>query len=1438
MAGVLPVFLVVAGLRAQDDSYRFSRVDITQGLSHNEVNCLLRDDRGFLWIGTMSGLDRYDAYKFKVFRHDLRDTTSISDDFIEKILEGPQHKLWVFTRNGINIYDPRTERFDRNPDNFLKGIHIPDGNTIGALIDIKKDSLGNFWFLSSATGIYKYNPADKSTTRFFHRDGDPASLYSNNITSFTLNATGDWWIVYRDGVLEKMDGATSRILYRTTALQKIVAEGGLNFQVFSDQQNDLWFYAMSSSKGVFYYNAATNTAMHIDKGINVEKGKPAGKSAGRLNSNIVNGIIQDERGLIWIATDHGGINLLDKKDFSIQTIMNREDDAKSISQNTINSIYKDRDGIIWLGTYKKGISYYHEDIMKFPLFRHQVSNTRNTNYDDVNRFVEDRKGNLWIGTNGGGLLYFNRQTGKFIQYLHDPADPASLTNDVIVCLLLDHEEKLWIGTYFGGLDQFDGKTFRHFRHTEKDTSSIADDRVWELLEDSRQRIWVGTFSQGLDRFDREKNGFIHYKPFLPNSVQCGYITGLMEDTKDNLWIATAYGIDVLELGTGLFKHYGHDNKDPTGSLSNNNTWGTRQDSRGLIWISTREGLDVFDPMTGKFRTFRTEDGLPDNTVLDILEDGEHNLWLSTPNGLSNALVTFEPSTRTLTCQFRNYDESDGLQGREFNENAALRTSRGEMIFGGAYGFNLFDPRHIRGSNKDKSLNFTDLRIFNQTVGIGEKLNGHVVLDKAISETQSLDLRYNENVFSIEFAALDFSNPDKVKYAYLLEGFNQQWLIANGRTREATFTNLDPGDYIFKVRTADDKGGWDPDELSLHIHILPPFWKTPLAYILYGLSLIGLLILARKMIVKRTRMRFAIEQEREEAHRLHELDMMKIKFFTNVSHEFRTPLSLILTPLDKIIRETENPGRKGQFQLIHRNARRLLNLVNQLLDFRKLEQQELHLNRSKGDIIRFLKELSFSFADMAEKKSIDFSFHTSVKSLYTCFDQDKLERIIFNLLSNAFKFTPQQGKISVELNLLPTPDPREHGLLQVVVKDSGIGIEKDKQVKIFERFFQNDIPGSMVNQGSGIGLAITREFVRLHQGSIYVESEPGKGSCFTVILPARILDPAAEVLPLVEEAEDQTEVQSQGLSESKSESKSQGQSDSQAGENSFVIPYTEKYLSQSNQSNQSKSNPDGFNPSQSKKPTVLLVEDHEDFRFYLKDNLREYFNIVEAANGKEGWQRTLGAHPDLVVSDISMPEMNGIDLCRKIKGDKRTSFIPVVLLTALMGEEQQLRGLETGANDYMTKPFNFGILLSKIRNLLAQQETSRKTYQKQVEANPANVKVDSPDEKFVRTALEAVERNISNPDFSVVEFSRDLFVSRVALYKRLLSLTGKTPIEFIRSIRLKRAAQLLEKSHLTIAEIAYESGFNNPKYFSRYFKTEYGMLPSAYQTKKRKETQIS
>ncbi|WP_207429166.1 hybrid sensor histidine kinase/response regulator transcription factor [Pedobacter sp. SYSU D00535] len=1352
---LLFLFVRLSQSQGQPLQYQFSHIKTTKGLSHNQVNAILKDSRGFMWFGTMAGLNRYDGYTFKVFRHNLRDSSSLSDDYISSINEGPHGKLWIQTRNGFNVYDPDTEQFDRRPEIFLGKIGVK-----GLAAGIKKGRRGDFWILSSV-GLYRYLPREKKTTYYYlkHSVGPGAAA----VTDVAESKDGFLWISYSDGSVEQLNLSTLRIVF------KMRAGSQASHSLFLDKQDNLWAYSTDSASGVYHVKSKTRSVERFH----------TGSTRFKLSTNIVNGISQDEKGLIWLGTDHGGLNLLNLRTNTVKYLLNKVDDEKSLSQNSINAIYRDNTGIMWVGTFKKGISYYHESIIKFSLHRRQASNLKSLSYDDVNRFVEDRKGNLWIGTNGGGLIYFDRGNNTYTQYRHQPGNRNSLSNDVIVALYMDHEDKLWIGTYYGGLDCFDGKVFTNYKHSDSDPESLADNRVWEILEDSQHNLWIGTLANGLDLFDRKLKKFRHfryeqYRENQFNSVQSNYIPALVEDKAGNLWIGTAMGVDVRLKKNGKFKHF-----NSTNGLSNDNVISLLQDSRGLIWIGTREGLSIYGAGKEEFLNLRVSDGLPNNTILTILEDANKSIWLSTPSGLSNISVT--RSSEGYSFSFKNYDEMDGLQGREFNENAALKMRTGELVFGGPGGFNIFNPKQIKTNKLAPAVVLTDFQLFNRSVIPGEKIDNTVVLEKSISATSKLVLNYDQDIFSIEFAALNFSNPEKNRYSYILEGFNNKWLTTDGTLRKATYTNLDPGTYTFRVRASNDNGVWNEEGVTLRIKILPPLWQTPTAYVLYVLSVLGMLFYIRHRGIMKLKNKFALEQERQEAQRMHELDMMKIKFFTNVSHEFRTPLSLILAPLDKILKETERPEEKRQFQLIQRNAKRLLHLVNQLLDFRKMEVQELKLQAKKGDIVQFIHESFQSFADLAEKKNIRFTLRSELNSFVTSFDQDKLERILFNLLSNAFKFTHEGGDIGLDLQLKPSPGGSS--ILQIKIKDSGIGIPLDKQAKIFDRFFQNDVPGSMVNQGSGIGLAITKEFVNLHNGTITVESEPENGSCFTIEIPVKAISVVKEDRHLVD--------------------------DNAPDVHMDVVDKHPRF------------------DHLQKRPTVLLIEDSEDFRFYLKDNLRQYYNIIEASNGKLGWNKALSSHPDLIVSDISMPEMSGMDLCQKIRGDKRTSHIPVILLTALSGEDQLLKGLETGANDYMTKPFNFEVLLSKIRNLLVQHESLRKTFQKQIEARPAEIEVQSADEKFIQQALQIVEKNISNPEFSVEELSREMCMSRVALYKKLLVITQKSPLEFIRSIRLKRAALLLEKSQLTVAEIAYEVGFNNPKYFAKYFKAEYGMLPSSY-----------
>ena len=1364
-------------ISAQNTEYPFTHLDVSKGLSHNRVTNIIRDEKGFLWFGTTNGLNRFDGYKFKIYKHQPGDSTSLNENFIANIFNAPGNKLWIRTQTGNSIYDPLSDSFSADLTHYLK----PFGITDSRIQKIIKAPNGNFYFLHAAFGLYVLDQQTKQTKNFRFKKGVFNSLHSAQITDVTTDPIGNIWLIYTDGLLEKLDSKTGKIIDRKqwpVSASKMPVD---NYNLFCDKQGDLWIYSSIKPLGVFYFNVAKS----ITKNLNKES------LVNRLNSNMVTSIVQDDAGKIWIGTDHGGVNLIDKTSFEVTYLVNRENNSKTIGQNSIVSMFKDPMGIIWLGTYKKGISYYHPNIIKFPLFGRQALTGNSLGYDDVDAFAEDAKGNLWIGTNGGGLIYFDRKRGSFKSYLNNKASSNSLSNNVVISLCIDHEQKLWIGTYFGGLDCFDGQTFRHYRHNEADLSSISDDRVYEVMEDSDHTIWAGTLGGGISKFDRNNKKFTSFRANQPSSIHSNYVYSIVEDKLKNLWIGTTDGVEMLDKKTGKFVQY---QSDPTSanSLINNNVYSLTVDSRGLIWIGTHDGLSVLDPKTKKVKNYRSMDGLPDNNVVAIREDSKHSMWLSTANGLSNVLVK---GTNADELRFINYDEKDGLQGREFNEDASFVTSKGELIFGGSNGFNLFNPTTIKVSNTPPVVVLTDFMLFNESVKPGKELNGNVVLSNSITDIKSIKLKYNENFFSIEFASLNFLNPDKVRHEYRMEGFDSNWILADNTVRKATYTNLDPGEYTFKVKAISDDGISQEKILSLNIEILPPWWRTTFAYFIYTLIFLSGLFYARFRGIQKIQAQFALEQEkkealrvreqeRQEAQRMHELDVMKIKFLTNVSHEFRTPLSLIMAPVDKILKSPDQPVNKDQITLIKRNAKRLLNLVNQLLDFRKMEVKELKLDLKPGDIIAFIKDVSFSFIDIAEQNKISFEFDTDTNDFVTRFDHDKIERILFNLLSNAFKFTQPGGRVTVLLSLT-AETVAESFKLKINVIDTGIGIPAGKKLKIFERFFQNEVPASMINQGSGIGLSITKEFVKMHSGEISVENVSTGGSCFIVELPLnRVNDQIDDLTTVIVEPEE--------LSDSEE------------------LPSLEP---------KRKLN--------KKRPTVLLVEDNEDFRFYLKDNLRESFRMIEACNGKEGWQKALALHPDLIVSDISMPEMNGLELCEKIKNDSRTSQIPIILLTALINEEDQMKGLESGANDYLTKPFNFEILHFKIKNLLAMQKSFKSTYSKQIDVHVKADEIQSVDEKFLASTLTFIEKNLQNSNFSVEELSRLMNMSRVSLYKKVLLLTGKTPVEFIRYIRLEKAKHLLETSQLNISEICYKVGFNTPKYFTKAFKAEYNVLPSEF-----------
>lgn len=1345
------LLLMSLSLFAQQRNYNFSHLDIDNGLSHNQVYAIYRDETGFVWFGGAAGLNRYDGHNCRIFTSLPADSTSLEDNFITDILPFPGNKMWVGAKgiNAVAIYNPATEKFDRHFAQRLKELGLPPAR----VLNILKDKQNRYWFLYQQEGLFCFTPTTGELRNFRLPGG-------NSYTSCSEDQQGDIWVALANGTLVKVDGMSCKALLVNEQLKDFFRGKHNNYRIYVDKPGNLWCYTVDDPTGVLKIDPQTRQTLYYHS-----------NSHNRLNDNLIKGIVEDRNGDIWIGTDHGGINVVDAANPALVTyLVNKENDKNSLSYNSVETIFKDRQGIIWIGTGKKGVNFLDQQSTRFELYCHEPGNKFSLPDNDINCFAEDAKGNVWIGTNSSGLIYFDRARQQFTRYLHDPHNPRSLSSNIIVSLCVDHEGKVWIGTFMGGLNVFDGKEFKVFRHNPADPYSLADDRIWHIMEDRNHVLWIGTLLGGVNRFDPATNRFYRYAIDHPSllSIHSNYIPTMLEDSRGNLWIGTSEGLEMLNPARDQFTHYKH-TSDPN-SLTHDHIRDIVEDKTGLIWVATRVGLNVFNPRTGKFRRLTVDNGLPDNTILSLLIDKHDNAWMTTAKGLCQLLVKREGG-EVVSLDVRNFNSSNNIQGKIFNESAAMLSREGLVYVGGANGFNIIDPDKVNIRTTEAPLVFTNIDIFNNEIGVGQQLNKNVVLKEAIPFTSAITLGHNENIFSIEFAALDFSGNNQ--YAYKLEGFNDQWTYTNSANRKVTYTNLDPGTYYFRVKATNSDGVWGNNEKVLKITITPLFWKTPFAFVLYGLLAAGLLYMARSYVIEKERMRFAVVQERTERERVLAMDAVKTKLFTNVSHEFRTPLSLILAPLDKIINTAADPAQRKQLQLIQRNGKRLLNLVNQLLDFRKMEVSEFKLQPTEGDVIHCVKDICNSFSDVAEMKKIALVTDWRRESLSAWFDWDKLEKILFNLLSNAFKYTSAGGIIRVQVEGPLTEEGRE--VLKIRVEDTGMGIPPDKQEYIFERFFQHDVPANIMHPGTGIGLAITKEFVKLHGGTIAVESQPEKGAAFTVTLPLLWRSAPEAVKPPELEAAGKTR-----------------------------------------------------KPSSKNRPSVLLVEDNDDFRFYLKDNLNLEYEVVACANGQEAWEELGRWKPDLVVSDVMMPLMDGIELARRIKMHPALAAVPVILLTAVGDEDMQLESYRLGVSDYMTKPFTYEILASKIRNLVARHRATGKKQRPQVDLQPAEVNITPADEQFLQQVLAVLEKNMANTEFTVEELSKELFMHRAGMYRKLLSLTGRSPQEFIRDIRIKRGRQLLERSQLTIAEVAYEVGFNNPKKFSMYFKETFGVTPSQFQ----------
>ncbi|RXK85491.1 hybrid sensor histidine kinase/response regulator transcription factor [Filimonas effusa] len=1337
---------------AQQNNLHFINFSSKDGLPSNTITAILKDRFGYMWFGSDDGLSRFDGSKFTVYSYNAADSSTIRSNAILALYEDANGQLWVGTTKGLSLYD--------RSRNAFRNINVTRGASVKALCG---DHQGNLW-LGGYSGLFKYNPATDATQYYSPEDSVRTHLKSGMFISIYEDSQQRLWIGSTKGLYLYQPEHDNFQLYAGRTPDSTLKDLDIK-AINEDAHGNLWVGTLDGG-------------LHkLPKGGSGFLNFGAAAGPGRsLTSNRIYSIAHDQDGTIWVGTEKG-VDILDPRTGNVEHVARNARNKYSLQGSSIRSIYIDKNGIYWLGTFQSGINKYDKNLTAFNLVRSNPFDPSGLSAPKVTSFAEARNGDIYIGTDGGGLNLYHRSTGLVTRI---PVAGQALT--ILAMEMVDDE--LWLATYMQGIYilNVNSGAVRHFTRNDG-FSGLVSNEIFCLHKDRNGNVWVGTNGDDVQVYTRANKRFLKLQDYIAGATgdkapQKGFIRAIEEDASGTIWIAApGRGIDMFDPATNTYRLYSH---NQLGNLPVEDVQTLIPGKEGILWVGTGgRGLCKIDLKKNKFNVYGAAQGLANEVIWKILEDSSGLLWLSTNKGISR----FNP----LKNEFKNFTYENGLQQSAFTLGAGLITKGGDIFLGGLDGFNFFTPGALHYNRKIPTVVFTGLKVNNNEVVPGEK----AAISSDIAVANEIRLQYKQN-FSIDFTALDFTNPNECRYLYKLEGFDKKWNNI-GASKTAVFTNLDPGEYTLLVKAYSPNGEWTTEAASIVLYIKPPFWRTTYAYIIYlllvtfilwGIRRRGIKKLQRKfeMEQERQQIRQLIEDERKEAERQRAFDEVKIKFLTNLSHEFRTPISLIAGPVQTLFDSETDQDKKGQLSMVKRNARRLLNLVNQLLDFRKLEEQELRLNALPGDLVSFVQDVVESFKDLADRRHICFRFESELNVYDTSFDRDKIERVLFNLLSNAFKFTGREGIVTMRL----AKENNGDGVV-ISIADNGIGMSQEEQSRIFDRFFQGEMHPGVMNQGSGIGLSITKEFVRLHGGSIVVNSAYGKGSEFIVSLPLREEKPP-ETKPEINEP-------TEYIDEPVTENTTAGNS--------------------------------------AERLTVLIIEDNEDFRAYLKNQLKSFYKVIEAMDGREGWQKALSAHPHVIVSDISMPYMDGITLSKKIRADKRTAHIPIILLTALTGDTYQLKGLQTGASDYLTKPFSPEILRVKIQNLASLNQSLKEAYVKRLEIGSLPTAVENENEKLLLKITNYIEENIEDEKVSVEQLAKHLFMSRATLYNKVVDMTGETPVEYIRSVRLNKAAELLEKTDMRIAEIGYTVGFVTPNYFARAFKAKFNMSPSEFAALKRK-----
>jgi signal transduction histidine kinase/ligand-binding sensor domain-containing protein/DNA-binding response OmpR family regulator len=1313
--GLLILFISVVVQSTAQPSYVFLHLTTKDGLSNGNITSIIKDSYGFLWIGTEYGLNRYDGSEFKTYTTEANDSSSIVSNNILGLQEDGLSNIWINSSTYM-VYNRNKDNFINDVPGFLQRFGIVVDRNYKIYVDKEKD----LWVLSGQQ-LFFYD-TQKNALKTFN-----LSVRLDEVVTVELSDDGEnLYGLLRPGLLWQINKQTGR--------QQVIEEPNnpnlrLYNKLYADYKGGLWLW--SGSTDVIFYRRNKKAAW-------VQLQLNRGSQSKRMLR-----FMDVRNGHIWIGTDHNGLLIYNVASGEVTNLQEDQNTSSSIASNHVEYLYHDDNGIIWIGHNKNGISYYHNSLQS-------IVNVEQTDCEDVSVILEDRDGRIWLGTDGNGL--FVKDKGKGIRQLSVPKSP-------IVSLLEDRKGRIWIGTYLDGLYRYENGKVDWF---STENSDLAGNNIWSLKEDRYGNLWIGTLGGAIQLL---RNGEENLNSMENECEGMRHPMDMFYDGGDKLYIATVYGLYIVDIKTNDCSSY-LGNKSGTQNFKQGLISCVYKDSRDNIWLGHAEGLSLWDVKKDTIYYIDKTNGLRDNIIHGIVEDDHQNLWVTTSNGLS--VVTVEQDKQgnlMITC--KNFTDEDGLIDNYFNNRAICKVRSGDILVGGTEGYSIVNPNKMLEKNQPPAkVIFTGLSVGIDQIVVDSLYKGRKLLERPMELTRSLTFRYDDKLIQIKYTTGDLLYPNKVRYAYRMKGLQEQW--QNTSENRIVFSSLAPGDYELEIKACNSDGEWSNQVSYLNINVTPPFYLSGWAWALYILS--GITIVVYIIYRSRRRQKIKLEAQRMQLVREQETNLyeMKLRFFTNISHDLRTPLTLILTPLQTLLNGSMDGGLRKKLEMINKSAEQLLHLINTLLDFRKLDAGGEVLRCKQGDIVSFVRELCFTFQGTAAERQIEFSFDSKVEVLTTQFDPDKLRKVMMNLLSNAFKFTPDGGVVTVSIS-------REEDDVYLAVSDTGEGILNVDKPHVFDRFFQSS--RCPEKTGSGIGLHIVSEYVRMHYGTISVEDNKPHGSTFIVRLPVWNEDISDELSP-----------------------------DSTENEEQFEQEQQQKVPSN---------------------PVLLFVDDNRDFCEFMADSLSDEYTVILAYNGQEALEKLRENEISIVVSDVMMPVMSGTELCEKIKTNIQWSHIPVILLTVRTTEEYQLEGLKLGADDYITKPFNFNLLKLRIQKFLEWTEKCHISFSQKMDVSPSEITITSLDEQLIEDAIKAVEEHIDDPEFSVEDLGRLVGLSRSHLYKKLMSITGKGPAEFIRTIRLKRGRQLLEKSQLQISEIAYAVGFNSPKRFSINFKNEFGISPSDY-----------